>query len=132
MKEREPRGKGKISRRFSSRRQRGKSVRLLCLCSWWLLLFILMSPAACTVDRQADSVADIAVEYANKCGGCHGKLGQGGTAPSHIECSLCDSVESLYLKIDNGLAPHDKAFCRGVCAQNMAIYIYEVLNGNEQ
>jgi hypothetical protein len=131
MNEPEPGGRVILLRGSSSLRERGKSVRLLS--SWWLFLFVLMSLAACTVDKQADSVAeDKAIEYANKCGGCHGKLGQGGTAPSHIECSLCDSVESLYLKIDDGLPPHDKTFCRGVCAQNMAIYISEVLNGREQ
>jgi hypothetical protein len=127
LKQPEPRSKGTLSQRFSSQRKRGNDVRI-----WLLSWFILMSLAACTVDKQADSVGDIAIEYANKCGGCHGKLGQGGVAPSHIDCSLCDSVESLYLKIDDGLSPHDKIYCRGMCAQNMAIYIYEALNGKEQ
>ncbi len=69
--------------------------------------------------------------YAQKCGICHGQLGQGGSAPSHINCSLCDSYEKLFDKINREMPYRDPGTCVDECAQQMAQYIFDELNNNK-
>ena len=67
---------------------------------------------------RADSPAET---YGKLCGSCHGANGQGGVAPGHIGCGMCDSVEALYKKINNDMPRGNSAACVGECAQDMTI-----------
>jgi len=45
---------------------------------------------------QRGDAANGATLYSQNCATCHGASGEGGVGPSHIGCSLCSSLLSLY------------------------------------
>lgn len=72
-----------------------------------------------------------ATYYVANCALCHGDRGVGGSAPSHVGCSLCSSYDQLVEKIDRDMPRNDPGSCTGECASKLASYIYSVLNGNK-
>ena len=68
--------------------------------------------------------------YSQNCARCHGASGEGGIGPSHIDCSICNSLELLYTEIDTEMPPNAPSSCTGECAEDTAAFIYEVLNDN--
>jgi glucose/arabinose dehydrogenase len=80
------------------------------------------------VDAQdADNGADL---YAEQCAECHGDNGEGGIGPSHIGCSICDSLEDLIEKIESDMPTTDPEDCTDDCSEDTAAYIFEVFNDN--
>jgi hypothetical protein len=71
-----------------------------------------------------------AMLFSQKCSRCHGESGQGGIGPSLIGCSDCDSIDSLFDKIDDDMPFDNPTDCIDSCAWDAAAYIFEVLNGN--
>lgn len=94
---------------------------------FFCLAVLFLVSAGCT---QRENVKNTAAVYAQQCGICHGKLGQGGSAPAHIGCSICSSLDALYEKINTEMPFRNPTACVDTCARDMAKYIHDVLNGN--
>lgn len=82
-----------------------------------------------TVETHAADATNGATLYAQSCAACHGSSGEGGIGPSHIGCSICDSLQSLIDEIEDEMPTSDPTTCTGTCAEDTAAYIYEVFNG---
>lgn len=77
--------------------------------------------------QDADTGEDL---YAEKCATCHGENGEGDIGPSHIGCSICDSLQGLIEEIENNMPTTDPEDCTDDCADDTAAYIFERLNEN--
>jgi cytochrome c len=91
-----------------------------------LALFFLSS----TVIPQGGDPDNGAELYAQKCARCHGSAGEDGSAPSHRNCSICDSFEALFEKIDSEMPRDNPQDCRDTCAYDTAAFIFVNLNGH--
>ena len=65
----------------------------------------------------------------NFCVLCHGASGEGVIGPSLVGCSVCDSQDSLFNKIDSDMPLLDPSLCVDDCAHDVAAYVFEVFNG---
>ena len=79
--------------------------------------------------QEGDAVNGALLFSQNFCVFCHGASGQGGIGPSLIGCSVCDSQDSLFNKIDSDMPLLDPSLCVDDCASDTAAYVFEVLNG---
>ena len=79
--------------------------------------------------QEGDAVNGALLFSQNFCIFCHGASGQGGIGPSLIGCSVCDSQDSLFNKIDSDMPLLDPSLCVDDCASDTAAYVFEVLNG---
>jgi cytochrome c len=68
--------------------------------------------------------------YAQKCARCHGSSGQGGTGPSLRGCSICDSLQPLFEKINAEMPLDNPQDCIDTCARDTAAFIFVNLNGH--
>ena len=68
--------------------------------------------------------------YSQHCASCHGASGEGGVGPSHVDCSRCESLLSLYEEIDGEMPQNNPGDCVDQCAWDTAAHIFETLNGN--
>ena len=68
--------------------------------------------------------------YAQKCSRCHGSASEGGIGPSHRGCSICDSLEALFEKINAEMPRDNPRDCTDTCAYDTAAFIFVNLNGN--
>lgn len=68
--------------------------------------------------------------YSQKCIGCHGSAGEGASGPSLRGCSICDSFEDLFDKINSEMPQDNPNDCIDTCAYDTAAYIFVNLNGN--
>jgi hypothetical protein len=92
-----------------------------------IVTIVFLSQAAYT---QPGDAGNGAILFSQKCSRCHGASGQGGIGPSLIGCSDCDSIDSLFDKIDDDMPFDNPTDCIDSCAWDTAAYIFEVLNGN--
>lgn len=92
---------------------------------FWILVFVFMNMAAYAQDSDNGAVL-----YNQKCAVCHGQNGEGGIGPSHIGCSVCDSLQALIDKIAADMPQTDPSDCVDGCAEDTAAFVFEVLNGN--
>ncbi len=97
-------------------------VLLICIS---ITLFLHITDSA----AQGDAVNGASLYSQNFCFLCHGASGQGGIGPSLIGCSVCDSQDSLFNKIDSDMPLLDPSLCVDTCARDVAAYVFEVLNG---
>lgn len=82
-----------------------------------------------TVSAQQYDAENGATLCYQKCAVCHGASGQGIIGPSLISCSICNSQESLFEKIDPDMPLLNPSVCVDTCARDIAAYIFEVFNG---
>ena len=97
-------------------------VLLICIS---ITLFLHTTDSA----GQGDAENGALLFSQNFCVFCHGASGQGGIGPSLIGCSVCDSQDSLFNKIDSDMPLLDPSLCVDDCASDTAAYVFEVLNG---
>ena len=90
-----------------------------------ILIMVFVTPAS---HAQSGDPANGAALYSQKCASCHGETGQGPV--SLIGCNTCDSLESLYNRIDTTMPTSNTTSCIETCAWDTAAYIFEVLNGD--
>lgn len=91
-----------------------------------LALFFLSS----TVTSQGGDPDTGAELYAQKCARCHGSAGEGGIGPSHRGCSICDSLQFLFEKINSEMPRDNPQDCIDTCAWDTAAFIFVNLNGH--
>ncbi|MCK4825688.1 hypothetical protein KA005_58615, partial [bacterium] len=100
-----------------------KGLVLLICISITLFLHITVSAG------QGDAENGAKLFSQNFCVLCHGASGEGFIGPSLIGCSVCDSQDSLFNKIDSDMPLLDPSLCVDDCAHDVAAYVFEVLNG---
>jgi cytochrome c553 len=70
---------------------------------------------------------------AGSCASCHGDNGQGvagkGGPVKGSSCKTCGTPSALVSKIDVSMPAGGASLCTGVCATEIATYIYEAFNG---
>ena len=93
---------------------------------------LIWSKANVNAEEKNKVYEKMAVTYDKLCATCHGDKGAGGYGPSHINCRICGSSKSLYNKINNEMPLGNSSLCVDDCARDMAAYIHDVLNGNQQ
>lgn len=91
----------------------------------WVVGFL--CPAVYAQPGDADNGEKL---YGQQCIYCHRDGGQGGIGPPLVGCSVCDSLESLFDKIDSDMPKLYPPLCTDTCAWDTAAYIFEVLNGD--
>ena len=67
--------------------------------------------------------------YFEKCARCHGSAGEGGIGPPLRGCSICDSLEALFEKINSDMPRDNPQDCIDTCAYDTAAFIFVELNG---
>jgi hypothetical protein len=66
--------------------------------------------------------------FQQSCAVCHGDNGEGRIGPTLIGCNVCDSVESLFNKIEPDMPSTNPSSCVDQCAWDVATFIFEVFN----
>jgi len=92
-----------------------------------ILALTFLSPNVMPQGGDPDNGAEL---YAQKCARCHGSAGEGGAAPSHRGCSVCDSFQLLFEKINAEMPRDNPQDCTDSCAYDTAAFIFVNLNGN--
>jgi cytochrome c len=100
-----------------------KSSGLLILI---LALFFLSS----NVIPQGGDPDNGAELYAQNCARCHRSVGEDGIGPSLRGCSMCDSFEALFEKINAEMPRDNPQDCIDTCAYDTAAFIFVNLNGH--
>ena len=72
-----------------------------------------------------------AVLYEQKCAKCHGSAGESDSENSLRGCSVCDSYQALFEKIEYEMPQDNPEDCTGGCAYDTAAFICLYLNGHE-
>ena len=94
------------------------------------ILILALTFLSSNVTSQAGDPDNGAELYAQKCARCHGFSGEGGIGPSHRGCSICDSLEALFEKINSDMPRDNPQDCTDTCAYDTAAFIFVNLNGN--
>jgi hypothetical protein len=95
------------------------------------ILIVALILLGSTVMSQEGDLDEGAELFEQKCARCHGDTGGGGTAPPLRGCSICDSFESLFVKINADMPQDNPGDCIDTCAYDTGAFIFINLNGED-